>query len=263
MATSSYIGLHLQHGTGMKKFICLLALLFSLPGQAQQAADGQIKWVTAELPPYLWLQHNVPQGYGYELIAAMSAQLGRKPDLSIYPWARAVKMARDGQNYGVFPLDRTADRETGFKWLIHLGTAPNRFFGKRSGSVNIENASLEQLRGLRVGIVRGSSLEKDLHAQNFRNIQYEKDYQSLLKLLQLGGLDAVYSGYSIMISAIEEYGFRLEDFTTGLNMGSAELYMASSMNISEDEERAWRKAYEVLQKDGTVQKLRRKYFSGE
>ncbi|MBI3729759.1 MAG: transporter substrate-binding domain-containing protein [Burkholderiales bacterium] len=250
----------------MKKFICLLALLFSLPSQAQLAADGQIKWVTAELPPYLWLQHNVPQGYVYELITAMSAQLGRKPNLNIYPWARAVKMTMEGQNYGVFPLDRTADRETSFKWLIHLGTAPNRFFGKRStvaGSVNIENASLEQLRGLRVGIVRGSSLEKDLHAQNFRNIQYEKDYQSLLKLLQLGGLDAVYSGYTIMTSAIEEYGFRFEDFTTGLNMGSAELYMASSMNVSEDEEQAWRKAYEVLQKDGTVQKLRKKYFSWE
>ncbi len=247
----------------MRKFIFLLALLFNLPGQAQPAAEGQIKWVSAELPPYLWLQHNVPQGYVYELITAMSAQLGRKPDLSIYPWVRAIKMTKEGQNYGVFPLDRTADRESSFKWLIHLGTAPNRFFGKRPGSVNIENATLEQLRGLRVGIVRGSSLEKDLHAQNFRNIQYEKDYQSLLKLLQLGGLDAVYSGYAIMTSAIEEYGFRLEDFSTGLNMGSAELYMASSMNVSEDEERAWRNAYEVLQKDGTVQKLRKKYFSWE
>ncbi|MBC3910403.1 substrate-binding periplasmic protein [Undibacterium umbellatum] len=250
----------------MKKFICLLALLCSLPSQAQKVTDAQIKWVTAELPPYLWLNHNVPQGYVYELIVAMSAQLGRKPDLSIYPWARAIKMTREGRNYGVFPLQRTLERESSYKWLIHLGTAPNRFFGKRStiaGNVNIEHASIEQLRGLRVGIVRGSSLEQELLAENFRNIQYEKDYQSLLKLLQLGGLDAVYSGYSIMISAVEEYGFRLEDFTTGLNMGSAELYMASSMNVSEEEERVWRKAYEVLQKDGTVQRLRKKYFSWE
>ncbi|MFZ6745703.1 substrate-binding periplasmic protein [Undibacterium sp. JH2W] len=250
----------------MKKLICLLALLFSLPSQAQLATEGQVKWVTAELPPFMWLQHNIPQGYAYELITAMSAQLGRKPDMTIYPWARAVKMTKDGQNYGVFPLDRTMDREASFKWLIHLGSAPNRFFGKRSnitGSVNIETATLEHLRGLRVGIVRGSSLEKELHAQNFRNIQYEKDYQSLLKLLQLGGLDAIYSGYSIMTSAIEEYGFRLEDFTTGLSMGSAELYMATSLGLNEDEERAWRKAYEIVQKDGTVQKLRKKYFSLE
>lgn len=250
----------------MKKIIFLLTLLFSLPSQAQLPADTQIKWVTAELPPYLWLQHNAPQGYVYELIVAMSAQIGRKPDLSIYPWARAVKMTKEGRNYGVFPLERTAERETSYKWLIHLGTAPNRFFGKRSnaaGVVNIESASLEQLRGLRVGIVRGSSLEKELHAQNFRNIQYEKDYQSLLKLLQLGGLDAIYSGYSIMTSAIEEYGFRLEDFTTGLIMGSGELYMATSLNVSDEEERVWHKAYEALQKDGTVQKLRKKYFSWE
>ncbi|MFZ6641392.1 substrate-binding periplasmic protein [Undibacterium sp. TC4M20W] len=250
----------------MRKFIFLLALLFNLPGQAQPAADGQIKWVSAELPPYLWLQKNAPQGYVHELITAMSAQLGRKPDLSVYPWARAVKMTKDGQTYGVFPLDRTAERETSFKWLIHLTSTPNRFFGKRTmtaGSINIEIASLEQLRGLRVGIIRGSSLEQELHAQNFRNIRFEKDYQSLLKLLQLGGLDAIYSGYPVMVSAIEEFGYRLEDFNTGLTMGGAELYMASSLGVSEEEERAWRRAYENLQKDGTVQKLQKKYFSWE
>ena len=63
----------------MKKFICLLALLCSLPSQAQKVTDAQIKWGTAELPPYLWLQHNMPQGYVYDLIVAMSAQPGASP----------------------------------------------------------------------------------------------------------------------------------------------------------------------------------------
>ena len=264
-----------QHGTEMKKFICVMMASFSLSGicisnsQAQQVAPPaaeHIKWVTAELPPFVWLQNNIPQGYAYELVATMSAQMGRKPDLSFYPWARAVKMTKDGKSFGVFPLARNPERETSFKWLIPLATVHYNFFGRRSpvnNEANIELASMEQLRGLRVGIVRGSSLERELHEQNFRNIFYEKDFQSLLKMLQLGGIDAIYSAYPVLISAIEEYGFRLDEFTTGPTLGSAELYLASSAKISEQEERAWLKAYENLVKDGTVQKLRKKYISWE
>ncbi|MFZ6760055.1 substrate-binding periplasmic protein [Undibacterium sp. Ji50W] len=250
----------------MKKIICLFAVflgLFSPTGQAQSAAVEPIRWVTAEFPPFIWLQQNVPQGYAYELITAMSNQLGRQPALTFYPWSRVVKMSKEGKSYGLFPLARTPDRETSFKWLVPLSKVNYSFFGHHTGKISIEKASLEQLRGMRIGILRGSSLEKDLQARNFRHIQYEKNYQDLLKMLSLGGIDAIYAGYPMLISAIEEYGFRLEDFHTGVTLGSAELYLASSLGLHEQEEKAWKTAYETLLKDGTVIKLKNKYFSWE
>ncbi|MFZ6722161.1 substrate-binding periplasmic protein [Undibacterium sp. Ji49W] len=248
----------------MKKIICLFATclaLFSPTGQAQTVVVEPIRWVTAEFPPFIWLQKDVPQGYAYELIAAMSSQMGRQPDLTFYPWSRVIKMGREGKSYGLFPLARTPERETSFKWLVPLSKVNYTFFGHRTGKISIEKASVEQLRGMRIGIMRGSSLERNLQAKNFRHIVYEKNYQDLLKMLSLGGIDAIYAGYPMLTSAIEEYGFRLDDFQTGINLGSADLYLASSLGLHEKEEKAWKIAYETLQKDGTVMKLKNKYFS--
>jgi len=255
---------HLFHETAMKKIICLLAVflgVFSANGQAQPVTAAPIRWVTAEFPPFIFLQHNIPQGYAYELIVAMSNQMGRQPDLTFYPWARAIKMAREGKSYGLFPLARTPERETSFKWLVPLSKVNYTFFGHRTGKISIEKANVEQLRGMRIGILRGSSLEKNLQTKNFRHIVYEKNYQDLLKMLSLGGIDAIYAGYPMLTSAIEEYGFVLDDFQTGLSLGSADLYLASSLGLHEKEEKAWKTAYETLLKDGTVMQLKNKYFS--
>ncbi|MFZ6658515.1 substrate-binding periplasmic protein [Undibacterium sp. TJN19] len=250
----------------MKKLICLIAVLSSMNCQAQAPPSKPVKWLTAELPPFIWLQHNKPQGYAYELIVAMSAQIGRPPDVTFYPWARAVKMTAEGNSYGVFPLARTPDRENSYKWLIPMIKVNYTFFGNRSAlakGVDIEHANLEQLSHLRVGILRGSPIEMNLKAKNFRHIIYEKSYQDLIRMLSLGGIDAIYAGYPMLTSAIEEYGFRFEDFATGPSLGSAQLYLATSLDLRENEERAWRIAYESLQKDGTVAKLQKKYFHGQ
>lgn len=240
-----------------------MMVLLGLHCQTSVMAGEKIKWVAAELPPFVWQQNNTPHGYAYELMAAMSVELGRTPDLTFYPWARAVKIASEGHSYGIFPLARTPDREHHYKWLIPITTVKYTFFGRQPalpGKTSIEHASLEQLSQLRIGLLRGSPVAQYLQAKNFRHIVYEKSYQDLLKMLALGGIDAIYAGYPMLTAAIEEYGFRFEDVCTGPSLGSAELYLAASIGLDEEEEQTWKHAYEALLKNGTVSRLQNKYW---
>lgn len=246
----------------MNRSLGLIVTMFAFSCQAVAAPTEQIKWVSAELPPFVWQNNNAPQGYAYELIAAMSAHMGRQTDLNFYPWARAIKMTAEGSSYGVFPLARTPDRETGYKWLIPLATVKYTFFGRRpalAGKIDIEHATMGELRGLRIGLLRGSPIASNLLEKNFQHIVYEKNYQDLLRMLALGGIDAIYAGYPMLIAAIKDFGFHFEDICIGASLGSAELYLAASPGLNMTEERAWQNAYETLLKDGTVTRLQDKY----
>ena len=63
----------------------------------------------------------------------------------------------------------------------------------------------------------------------------------------------------MIISSIEPSGFRRQDFQVLTALGDATLYIATSKSLPESEANLWRAAYQILVRDGTVEKLQRKY----
>jgi polar amino acid transport system substrate-binding protein len=240
----------------------LLAALLSFSSQAQTSTSPQIKWLAGDLPPFIWQQNGIPRGYCYDLIIAMSAQLGRRPDLTFFPWARAVKLADQGPGYGIFPLARTPDRETDYKWLIKLMSVKYTFFAKsstvRDGSVDVDD--IERLRHMRIGYLRGSPIVQNLRAKNFADLIEGRDYQDLIRLLNSGQISAIYAGYPMMNAALDLSGIDVREFRSGASIGAADLYMAASLDLDAAEEARWLAAYESLQRDGTVARLQRQYL---
>ncbi|MDT8998763.1 transporter substrate-binding domain-containing protein [Paucibacter sp. APW11] len=222
------------------------------------AAETELQWVAGELPPFAWIgPGGAPQGYASELALAMAQKLGRKPELQFFPWARAVRMTAEGENFGVFPLARTPDREAGFRWLIPLMRVDYSFFVKRSQGAT---GNLLELRRQRVGVLRGSPIIKNLQAEGFKQITEAKDYKDLLRMLQQGMIAAIYAGTPMLQAAIDQAGLSREDFLISAQLGSAELYMGASLKLSEAEAQRWLRAYEQLQAEGTVKELQQRYL---
>lgn len=241
-------------------WLLVLALIppLLIPNMARAAP---VEWLAGELPPFVWQTPDGPQGLAYELAALMSTKLGRPMRMAFYPWARAVRMTEGGPNYGVFPLARTPDRESQFKWLIPLAHVNYTFFAPSGSSLDLND--LDALRTQRVGVLRGSPIIKNLQAEKFIHIVQAKDYKELLRLLQEGIIAAAYAGAPMLRAAIDEFNFKPQDFRSGLSLKSAELYMAASLAVDPAEEERWRQAYRELQLDGTVARLQRKYLQRE
>ncbi|MDC8774031.1 substrate-binding periplasmic protein [Roseateles albus] len=239
----------------------VLKAMFSALLIANSASAAELEWLAGELPPFVWQTQGGPQGLAYELATQMSTKIGRPLSMTFYPWARAVRMAEGGPNYGVFPLARTPDREAQFKWLIPLAHVNYTFFGRSGSKVDLD--ALAALRGQRVGVLRGSPIIKNLQAEKFRHIVQAKDYKELLRLLAEDMIAAAYAGEPMLRAAIDEFKFRPQDFRSGLNLKSAELYMASSLALDGAEEERWLQAYRDLQADGTVARLQKKYLQRE
>jgi polar amino acid transport system substrate-binding protein len=231
-----------------------------IPAWAQQPEEGaRIEWVAGDLPPFAWQAVGGPRGYAQELVQLMAQQLGRPAAVSYYPWARAVVLAERGDHIGVFPLARTPDREKRFQWLIPLMTV--RYVLVTTATDR--RLSLGQLRTLRVGVLRGSPIIRNLQAERFTILIEGKDYKDLLRMLVGGSLDAVYAGGPMLDAAMDEYGYGRQQFTVQQSLGEARLYMAASPGLAPEEAQRWQKAYQQLEDDGSVERLRRRYFPGD
>lgn len=233
----------------------LLAAPALLPGGAARAAPP-LEWVAGDLPPFAWAAPGGPRGFAHELAVAMAQRLGRAATIHYVPWARAVRMAERGGHYGIFPLARTPDREAHFQWLAPLMTVRYGLYTLATES----RLELDQLRTLKVGVLRGSPIAANLRAERFSAIIEAKDYRDLLRLLREHALDAVYAGMPMLEAAMDEYGQPRTHFVLQATIGEATLYMAASPGLDAAEARLWVDAYRQLEDDGSVARIRRRYI---
>lgn len=216
----------------------------------------QLEWVAGDLPPFAWRSSEGGRGYAHELVLMLAQRMGRSTQISYYPWARAVQLTDRSDRVGIFPLARTPDREKRFQWLVPLTTARYVLITAATD----RRLSMDDLRTVRVGVLRGSPIARNLRAENFTTIIEGKDYKDLLRMLLGGSLDAVYAGAPMLEAAMVEYGYTRQQFTTHHVLGEAKLYVAASLGLAPEEAQLWRKAYQQLEDDGSVERLRRRYF---
>lgn len=232
----------------------LLLAAWAMPGLGRAATA--LEWVAADLPPFAWEAPGGPRGFAHDLAVAMSQRLGRPEQVTYVPWARAVRMVEQGPHYGVFPLARTPERELQFQWLVPLMTVRYGLYTLATE----ERLELTQLRESRVGVLRGSPLVATLRVEGFKTVIAAKDYRDLLRLLTTGALDAIYAGSPMLEAAMDAYGHPRTGFALQATLGEAPLYMAASLALDAAEAQRWVAAYRQLEDDGTVARLRRRYF---
>lgn len=243
--------------------MCALAAM-PLTTLAQGAGEARarvlpLEWVAGDLPPFAFQAPDQPQGYAHDLAVLMGERIGRSVQVGYYPWARAVRLAEQGDHFGIFPLARTPDREQRFQWLVPLMTVRYVLVTRATD----RRLSLSQLRKLRVGVLRGSPIVNNLRAEHFTTIIDTKDYKDMLRLLVSGTVDAVYAGGTMLEAAMGQFGYARQQFTVHESLGEAVLYMAASPGLAAEEAQRWQKAYQSLQEDGSVERLKRLYFPAD
>lgn len=234
---------------------CLLLAPLALGG-AVQAAPPPLQWVAGNLPPFAWDAPDGARGFAHDLAAAMAQRLGRQPSVTYVPWARALRTVEQAPHYGIFPLARTPDRESRFQWLAPLMTVRYGLYTLATES----RLELDQLRSLRVGVLRGSPIAANLRAERFTTFVEAKDYRDLLRLLRDQAIDAVYAGMPMLEAAMEQYGQPRVLFVLQATIGEATLYMAASLGLEAEEAQRWVGAFRQLEDDGTVARIRRRYL---
>lgn len=126
--------------------------MFASPALAAEAIPSTVSMVTLEWPPYVG--KDLPKGgvLAAHLRDALMAR-GQASEIHYVPWQRALDQAKLGEYDIVFPAYHSFEREKSFIFVGDLPSGPVGFFARKAD--NLSGKSLDDLRKLRLGVVRG------------------------------------------------------------------------------------------------------------
>lgn len=181
--------------------LCPILLLFSLLSSLVVAANQppplpfqlpHIKIVTEEFPPYNYTKDGKLKGFSTDIIREVCREVGiHNPDIKVYPWIRAYKLAMENPNTLIFTISRTSVREPLFKWSGALVPVNSYLYAKASNHTLTIN-SLAEAKTKRIGTVRGTGRSQYLRSQGFKqgiNLFTVNSYEQNFKKLMKGRID--------------------------------------------------------------------------
>ncbi len=236
----------------LNPFIFSLFISLSCPVMAKQ----NIVFNLEDEPIYTSSSKTSP-GILIELVLEMSKHLDISPEVIFYPWKRAQINTIKTPNTIIFPLTRTAARESQYNWVCKLFDVPVMFINKQ-GKPKIN--TINDARALkRIATVIGSAQGNKIKEFNLDDVIQVKG-ASLYSLLNAGRVDAIYSAQPEAI-----YAWKKEQHNGKLQYGATlqvlPLWIASSKDSPKIDNKKWIEALQKIKKSGFFDNKYNQYFS--
>jgi polar amino acid transport system substrate-binding protein len=199
-------------------------------------------------------------GYGRELINKLMQDAGLSYTIEPQPFARALKTLEMNRNAVLFPMLRTAERESRYQW-VGLMAKRNYYLYRLDSRKDIVIQSLEDARPYRIGVLRGDVRTDYLRAQGFtegtdKGLEVVNVAFSLLKMQQAGRIDLiVFSDEGIRL-ACEEAKVACDSFAPAFRLDMVgNLWLAASPQMQPGLLNTLRKAFQKQEDSGYLGKL--------
>lgn len=135
-------------------------------------------------------------GFDIELLQQVFLLSKQKIETTFFPWKRALLLAKSGEYDGLCSCSFTKNRKKDFYFSDEIGRNSIGLYSLKNLSIK----DLAELKKLKVGVVRGYSLEEDLKKLKIEFVSSPSEL-NLLKLLELNRIDVIYS-FKVVISEL-------------------------------------------------------------
>jgi len=233
----------------MKKLLCVSLLL------AGNAWAGGVTLTTENAPPYNFSNDGgkTVVGSATETVQELFQRAHIPYKIKMYPWVRALDMARFEADTCVFSTTRTPEREKTFQWVGPL--APNSwvFFARADSTIRLN--LLDDARKFRVGGYRGDAVTLYLEEHQFTIDEGADDEQNARKL-QAGRIElwATESQAGWFVAA--KLNVQIKPL---LEIKKTALYLACNAGVAPQTIALLNTTLQAMVKDGTIEKIGKKY----
>ena len=224
------------------------------------ATIKEIELLTAPYPPF----HGPNlrnQGPVTEIVVEAYKKVGYRVTVKFLPWARALKLAKDGKADGLHGAWYSAERE---QWFVYSNALPGSevVFYKRKGTGPRSFTSYEDLRPYTIGIVRGYRNPPAFNAANLRTAITDSD-KTNLRILAGKRVDLIlidrHTASSILETELTEYRDRLEALEPPVE--GLSLYLLISKKVEEYQTKVddFNKGLELLRAEGGIERIMKEH----
>jgi len=193
----------------MKRLFSIVAFCLLLSTAHSVSAQKTIEIATDVWIPYENLSNKEAPGFSTEVIRLVFSTLGQKIEIKEYPWARAVSLIQDGQSAGLFTAFYSEER-AGYAYFPEEPLTRDKwiFFIRKKDVGRLSFSSYEDLKGKRIGVLRGASVSKEFwdFANEQKNFETVTADDANFKKLVAGRLDYVVTTFANGMSIIKSSG---------------------------------------------------------
>lgn len=219
----------------------------------------KVVFSTTVYPPYLTNENGKISGLQADVVRAVCKHLGVEPVIKVLPWERALHQVKNGQVDGVFMPVYTKERAEYIHYTSESPTSAINVISAKKGS-GIKASSLDDLKGMTVGMIRGYSYGEKF--DNFQKINKEpvNANDNLIKKLARGRNKLVASDQGIIKYLGEKEGFEVETVITLQNkpqfIGFSKAIGKKGIELAE----RFSKAIKELKENGVIGQIESKYL---
>lgn len=239
--------------------VLLLTVIFGLFVEA--IASQKITLATLEWPPYTGSQLD-GHGYASKLVREALKRSGIEVDIEFHQWTRVIGLAKKGEVDGYFP-EYYGEHISTFAMLSSpFPGGPLVFFKLKDRDIGF--TYLNELNPYTIGTVKSYTNTKEFDDAEFLTKEPVKDDLTNFKKLAAGRIDLLVAdklvGNYLLKEHMASWSGNIEFINPPLNR-AMNLYVCfpKSQPLSPAYLKAFNKGLRQMQKDGSLNKLRKEY----
>ena len=223
---------------------------------AAAPAGHALTLLTEENPPFNYTEEGKVVGLSTEIVSELGRRSGIALEIKSLPWEKAYVTTQADKETCLYSTVRLDNRERLFFWIGPIAT--NRWVliskGDFAGTVNV----VEDARRYRVGVVAKDAKIEFLMSKGVTDLREVSDDSLIPPRLVLNRDDP----NRLDLWATGAYGARrtaaranVKDLKLVLPLRDVSLYLACGRNTSTQSVQALRRAFEQVNKDGTLKRI--------
>lgn len=232
---------------GLASLALVLAALLACLWGPERAAGFQV--LIVEEPPASYLDaQGRAAGFSVDVVREIQRRVGSSAAIQVQPEGRVLHAAESLPGVAFFSFSRTPEREHRFHWITLLLEKPWVFYC--AGRVR-DARSLEAIRPLRLGVVRGDVREAWAREQGFLALNAAADPESNLRRLLMDRLDCILTEPATLAYECRRIGCDPAGFSAVPAPVTSQVFLAMSSGTPEAVPHAWSDAARKMKEDGT------------
>ncbi|HDQ13581.1 MAG TPA: transporter substrate-binding domain-containing protein [Sediminispirochaeta sp.] len=244
----------------------IVLLVLSVPGflfaggQQEEGAETISFAGSGGYPPFNFItEDNEVEGFDVDVAAEIAERMGLELEYKTTAWDGIIEGLRAGRYDGILgSMAITEEREKVVDFSDPYYYSGPQLIVKKDGGINgPEDLDSDSV----IGLVTGTTFEKDAEQLGVQVKLYEDDNQTLLELLN-GRVDAVLTDRIVGLNAISQ----LKDGDQLTLVGSTLRTETMGIAFQDDDDELREQVNAVLQEmrdDGTLRQISEKWFDGE
>lgn len=238
----------------MKRLLLLLVILslYALPAQSTE----KVILSTLEWQPYIG-QTMKNNGYVAAVVNEAFKRNGIDVELQFHQWTRTVGLAMAGEVDGYFPEYYAENIEEYANFSVPFPGGPLVFFKLKDNDVTFN--SLQDLKGLKIGVVKGYTNSKEFDEADFLLKDPAKDDLTNFKKLAAGRIDLLLVDKFVGLQILKE---QLPDKVGEIvfmekSLEEKDLYVCISKKAANGDAllKAFNEGLNQMKADGTISKI--------